>query len=173
MKNLSESQNPFPENLKVVVLENFPTPIAIAFQRMQTAETWQARTNWALHVFEYSLRSLSLIVVSQYLIKDHDNSFFDPKLDQLLLRQMSRQQFGSWVEILFTTLKYYTNSKRALFIPEMENLRAVRKDFNDLVEKRNKLVHGIHPINEAKWQEEFQNIYIGVITILKSLVFLS
>lgn len=166
-----------------IVLSEYPYPIAVNYRRLLEIKGWEARTRRCIEVFEYSLRFVTLSVLSQYLIRDlHRVS--DIELDRKLHRNLSRASLGQWVEFLFLSLRAYSGKRELLFMPELYDWywdvsqephrarKGVRGPFQRLVEIRNDLAHRPPPSSEEGWKSVGKEAWECLRTVLKRFGFL-
>ena len=96
------------EEIDQLVLTEYPYPIAANYRKMLEADNWERKTRGSIKVFEYTVRAITLGVLSQYLIRDLDK-FSDPELNrELFKKKLSDISLGTWVQ---------------LFIPDIEGIR--------------------------------------------------
>lgn len=100
------------------VLDNMPHFIAMNYQRLLAAQSPRERVELALHIYNLSLRILTISLVSQYLIRDKDR-VSDPYLNQLLLQKFPHLTLDAWHQLLFTTLRAYEGNQDLFFMPEL------------------------------------------------------
>jgi hypothetical protein len=148
------------DELDELVLNEYPYPIAFNYKRLLEEKDWEKRTRTCVHVFECSLRTVTLCLVSQYLVCKEVN---DSELNGLLHRNISRATLGIWNEIFFTTLRVYKDKRDLLFMPELYDIywdvstrpnqerKRVRDPFQRLVKIRNDVVHR-PPTRDEDWR---------------------
>ena len=76
-----------------LVLSRYPFPIAVNYRRVLEAQSWRERAEHAAMLFEFELRSMALVVISQYVIHDAED-FFDPDFNGLLLRVLPQARYS-------------------------------------------------------------------------------
>ena len=158
------STNPLTE-LQVLIIHAFPSPIAVNYQRAFTGENWQDKARQLMRVFDFTLRGLALVLISQYLLEDRER-VSDGRLNALLKEKLPKPSLGSWVEIVFATLAAYRDHRGLMFMPELYDAywdikqqkpkKGIREPFDKLVEIRNRMAHGLPPQDEAGWQALFE-----------------
>ena len=94
------------KELVQIILNEFPFPIAVSYQKIIDQETWKEKVESAVRVFDYLLRTLCLVVISQYLVYDRGKDFSDSDLNEKLRSKLPTASFGIWFDILFSTLKH-------------------------------------------------------------------
>src|SRR3972149_1105564 len=140
--------------LQALVINFFPSPIAINYQRAITKGSWQDKARQVVRVFEFTVRGLALVLISQYLLVDREKVSYGP-LSALLREKLSKPTLGSWVEIIFTALAAYKDHRDLMFMPELYDAywdakqqrpqKGIREPFDKLVVIRNRLMHGLPP----------------------------
>ena len=115
--------------------------------------------------FEFTVRALALVLVSQYLLVDREK-VSDGRLNMILREKLPKPSLGSWVEILFTALSTYKEHRHLMFMPELYDIywdvkqqkpqKGVREPFDKLVVIRNRLAHELPPQDDAGWQALFE-----------------
>src|SRR5947207_13990388 len=68
------------------ILANMPYFIAVNYQRVLEAQQAQERVNLIVHIYDLLLRTVTIILVSQYLSQDRSR-VNDPFLNDLLLHK--------------------------------------------------------------------------------------
>jgi|GEM_PF-3834251 hypothetical protein len=172
-----------PNNINDIVITRFPFPIAFNYNRMLYEKDTEKKLRMCLQVFEYTIRTLALGLLSQYLTYDIE-SIDNAVLNKLLRTKISKATLGSWVEIFFSTIEAYRDHKDKLFIPEFFDfywtLRSekltprenIRKPYSRLVEIRNDLYHGVDPKSEDGWRNKLEEVYPIIQNIFSHLSFL-
>ena len=145
------------EDLESIIINEFPLPIAKNYLRVLEFVGWEKKTRQVIHVFEFTVRSLALILISQYLLIDREK-VSNSRLNKLLREKLPKPSLGSWVEILFTTLASYKDHRDLMFMPELYDAywdtkqqkpqKGVRELFNKIVVIRNHLAHELPPQND-------------------------
>lgn len=150
-------------DLKKLILEEFPYPVSVNYHQLLEIQGWEARTRKCIQIFEFGLRSITLFILSQYLIDDVAD-VFNSNLDRLLHRKLGRAALGDWVEFFFQCLYAYQGKRNRLFIPELYDLywdknydpnrkrKGVQTPYTRLVQIRNDLSHSLPPNDEAGWK---------------------
>ena len=169
-------------DLQELIINSFPSPIAINYKRILSKDTYQDKVRQLILTFEFTMRALALVLISQYLLIDREK-ITDSKLNKLLREKLPRPSLGSWVEIIFTTLGVYKDHRDLLFINELHDAywddknqkprKGIRDLFDKLVIIRNRLAHELPPSNETEWQILFQESHNLLIKILEFLQFVS
>lgn len=170
--------NPLTE-LQALIVNFFPSPIAINYQRAITKGTWQDKARQLVLSFEFTVRALALALVSQYLLADREK-VSDSHLNMLLREKLPKPSLGSWVEIFFTALTAYKDHRDLMFMPELYDTywdskqqrpqKGVREPFDEMVAIRNRLVHELPPQDDAGWQalfEESHNLLLRVFGFIR------
>ncbi len=146
-----------------LVLRALPHFITIQYQRLLEAETATLKVHNALRVYELTLRTLAISVISQYLIRDADR-LNAPILNRLLLTKLPNVTLDVWQQIFFVTLMAYEGNRDLFFMPELYDFfwdntvippkprQGVEVPFIRLTQIRNDLEHGASPAEEAGWQ---------------------
>jgi hypothetical protein len=171
------------DELDQLILSEYPYPVAVNYRRLLEIEGWEARTRKCIEIFEYGLRTITLVVLSQYLIRDvHQVS--DLVLDRKLYRSLPEASLGQWTEFFFLGLRAYRGRRDLFFMREMYDLywdtsqephqprKGFRAPFSRLVEIRNDLAHRLEPDSEAAWQGLGQEALGCLLTILEEFSFL-
>src|SRR5690242_9695073 len=104
--------------IDLFVLTNMPHFIATHYQRLLKTQQPQEQVVLIVQIYNLILRILTIILVSQYLIRDREN-VSDPYLDALLLQKFHHLTPDAWEEIFFTALKAYEGKQDLFFIPEL------------------------------------------------------
>ena len=104
--------------LNEFILANMPHFIAMNYQRLLETQPSQERVELIVHIYNLGLRALTIILVSQYLIRDRDR-VSDSYLDELLLQKFYHLTLDAWEEILFTVLKAYEGKQDLFFMSEL------------------------------------------------------
>lgn len=139
-----------------------PHFIAANYQQMLAAESPQEKIRAALKVYELGLRTLSLGLISQYLIRDKD-LITDPYLNQLLLDRLPKASLDTWQHLFFTTLKVYEGNRDVFFIKELYDFywdtsilphhprSGIEAPFTRLTQIRNEIEHSYSPTDANDW----------------------
>jgi len=167
------------EDLESIIINEFPLPIAKNYLRVLEFVGWEKKTRQVIHVFEFTVRSLALILISQYLLIDREK-VSNSRLNKLLREKLPKPSLGSWVEILFTTLASYKDHRDLMFMPELYDAywdtkqqkpqKGVRELFNKIVVIRNHLAHELPPQNDMSWQtlfEESHNLILQIFEVIR------
>lgn len=172
-----------PDDFDRLVIEEYPYPVAVNYQRLLDADNWEYRTRKVIELFEYGLRTLTLSLISQYLIDDIYEVNND-HLNSLLLGSFHQASLGTWVEVFFKSLAAYENKQNLLFTPEIYEVywdtanethkkrAGVRYPFQRLTEIRNDLAHRITPEADASWQAIGQEALGYLQQVLSELTFI-
>jgi len=170
------------DELQNLVINDFPYFIAINYQRLINESNWKEKTNRCIHVFDFTIRALSLMVIGQYLIVDR-GKVSDPLLNKLLKDRFPRASLGTWLNLCFRGIQVYAENNYSLYIKELvnfywdKNLSAPNKDVvkscNRLVEIRNEIAHGLPPQSNEEWKKLFEEAHTYLLEILSKLRFLS
>lgn len=172
------------QDLEAIIVEHFPYPVAVNYQRMLETGHLESKVRLCLQIFEYTLRAMALGLVSQYLIRDKEETSGTQLNNLLSRRRFRRATLGEWNELFFATLKTYEGERQRFFIPELYDMywetdvqphrprKGVRKSFQSLVEIRNEVAHGVPPVTEAGWQKELDKVRPLLHDVLSRFVFL-
>lgn len=146
-----------------LVLTEYPYPIAVNYRRLLESQSWEACTRKCIEVFEYGLRTITLGVLSQYLIRDVDK-LSDTQLDKMLHKNLPEASLGRWNEFFWQMLRAYGGRRELFFMPKLYDLHwdisyephrkreGVRGPFDRMVQIRNELAHRLSPNTEDGWQ---------------------
>jgi len=161
-----------------VILNSYPTPIAILYKKMLQENRYQLKTQTALELFEVWMRSITLQMLIQYLDQDIKTLHNDDadKLNEKL-KAIYKPSLGDIVELFFSLLKAYQEHPEQLFMRELYNIQwdagtkkkvsRAREDFDTLITIRNELAHGrSKPQSEDAWQ----GLYLDVEPLLLSVM---
>jgi hypothetical protein len=157
-KALTESE------LDGLVVAEYPYPIAANYRRLLETSDWEARTRRCLEVFKFGIRTITLGILSQYLLRDL-HQVRDAELDGRLCKHLKQASLGQWVDFFFLTLRAYRGKRELLFIPELYDLYwdssqkphqpqdGLRQPFDELAQIRNSLAHlRTVPVDPVGWQ---------------------
>lgn len=144
------------------VIDDFPFPIAFNYSKMLNEKDWEKKTRDAVWTFEFSLRTVVLCLLSQYLLRDL-YELNDDQFNQTLLSNFSKpMSLGSWKELFFNLLLVYQGHPERLFFSELDNLywdrtkipsrqkSWIRPIFERLTKTRNDLSHETN--SSTNWQ---------------------
>ncbi|MBF0121669.1 MAG: AAA family ATPase [Desulfobacterales bacterium] len=122
-------------------IENYPYPLAVAWDAFEKEKASFIRLHRGLDAFETLVRycaniSLSLIRLTQ----------FDINVQTEMVKVMERPSLGSWVNLLRISIRFDQRG----FLPELTNengffnktIKRFIEGKNDLVSQRNKVAHG-------------------------------
>lgn len=178
-----DSENSLLVPLDILVLTEYPYPIAVNYRRVLDANDWPTKVELALKVFEYGLRAITLGVISQYLIRDaHQVS--DPALNNLLLRKLPQATLGSWKQMLFDALKAYGGKRDLFFMKELYDLywdssytpqrqrSGVQHPYDRLIQIRNDLAHRPKPTRENDWRAIGEEVMTLLREVLAQFAFI-
>lgn len=174
------TQNPFDQ----VVIDTFPYPIAPLYQQALTSPEPRERVQLSVRVFEYMLRALSLVVISDYLAPRNQH-IRSEEFNQLLLEHFPMPAtLSTWKQILLVGIEAFADKPEDFFIEELYKLYwdttqtphrprlDVQQQIQELLDERNNL-----PLDEAAeqadWDQIGQRISLRVHTLLKRLQFIS
>lgn len=171
------------DTLDNLILSEYPYPIAMNYQRLLETESWEARTRKCIEVFEFGLRTITLGLLSQYLLRDvHQVS--DPELDRKLYHHLAQSSLGQWSEFFFLTLRAYRGKRKLFFMPELYDLywdtsqephearEGIHRPFVRMVQIRNDLVHRLAPDSEKYWEALAQEALSHLRVVLRQFEFL-
>ena len=171
------------DELDKLVLTEYPYPIAVNYKRLLDEQDWEKKTHICIQVFEFGLRAITLGLISQYLIRDAEK-VSDPQLNQLLLKRLSRATLGTWNEMFFKALQAYQGKRNLFFMPELYDLywdtstsphrphEGICAPFDQLIQIRNDLAHGVPPADEVGWQALFEESFRLLRQVLSHFTFL-
>lgn len=152
-----------------LILTEFPYPIAISYQKLLEATTWRRKIDEGLKIFEFTLRTMALILINQYLNEDI-KKVNDERFNQLLLSKLPEATLGSWVQLFFDSLQVYEDKQNFFFAPELYEIlwdtskephtkrKGVRGPFDRLAELRNAKAHFRLADTEENAQEVLKNL---------------
>lgn len=170
------------EALDMIVLTEYPYPIAVSYRRILDAQGWPAKVEEAILAFEFGLRMFALFMISQYLIRDTEQ-VNDPTLNKILFNKLPKATLGSWKEIFFISLKAYEGKRDLFFLKELYDLywdtsqtphRArfgIQRPYDRLISIRNELVHRVEPSTENGWQILGEDIIANLREFLEQFSF--
>lgn len=101
------------------VLAKMPHFIAVNYQRLLAAQTPLERVELALHIYNLSLRILTIGLVSQYVFQDKGKRKEDPYLNELLVHKFPYLTLETWPQLFFASLRAYEGLQDLLFMPEL------------------------------------------------------
>jgi hypothetical protein len=166
------------------VLTQYPYPVAVGYRRILEAATWEAKAKRTIEVFDFSMRTLALGLISQYSLRDV-GKVKDPALDLVLREQLPRgPSLGSWKNIFFTALRAYKDKRELFFIPELYDLywdtsrlphrarRELSEPYDRFINWRNKVVHGVPPISDDEWRPIAEELLGRLNRILEDFTFI-
>ena len=157
------------QEFDALVLTEFPYPIAVNYQRLLKATTPLAKIDDGLQIYEFGLRTVTLVIINQYLNQDI-NKVNDEGFNQLLANKLPENSLGDWVNLFFRSLQAYEGKQDLFFTPELYEIlwditnkphkrhKGVRKPFQRLVELRNNKAHLRLADSEENAQEVLQNL---------------
>ncbi len=166
------------------ILANMPHFIAIHYQRLLKTLQPQEQVELIVRIYDLALRTLTIILVSQYLIRDRE-SVSDSYLDELLLQKLPHLTLDTWEEILFTFLKAYEGKQDLFFMPELYNLYwntstfphqrriGVQVSFSRLTQAGVEIqMKRLPPQNELSWKKLAEDLMQHLLQVLRGLSFL-
>ena len=92
--------------LDKIILEKFPTPLALLYQNILMTDNWHARTDDAIFFFEVIVKSLALDMVLRYL-NPETRLHSDPLLDNRLGSRFGQPSLGDWTGLFTQFLRSY------------------------------------------------------------------
>ncbi len=144
--------------LNQIVLDKFPTPLALIYQNILLTDNWHAKTDDAIFFFEVTVKALALDMVLRYL-NPETRLHNDTNLDKTLGSRFGQPTLGDWINLFTQTLHAHQDHPEWFFFREMAGLLddfkpSLPKDFEDMVTLRNEIHHGLsRPHTEEEWQE--------------------
>jgi hypothetical protein len=99
------------------ILEQMPSFIAINYQRLLSVSSPQDQVALALKIYDLGLRSITLNLITQYLIRDEH--VFEVVLNQILQEKLSTLTIDACRDVFFATLRAYEGHRDLLFIKEL------------------------------------------------------
>lgn len=105
-------------NLNEFICQQMPHFLALNYRQAISTLMPEDRVRWVLHTYDLLLRLLTVVSVSQYLLRDRED-ITDPRLNELLLSRFPRFTLDGWQQILFATLQTYEGKRELLFIEEL------------------------------------------------------
>jgi hypothetical protein len=166
------------------ILANMPHFIAIHYQRLLKTQQPQEQMELIVQIYNLVLRTLTIILVSQYLIRDRER-VSDPDLDRLLLQNFRRFTPETWEKIVFTSLMAYEGKQDLFFISELYNFYweisnfphkervEVRPHFYSLTQAATEVrMKKSLPQDELSWKKRAQELGAHLRQVLLSLSFL-
>ena len=157
------------EELATIILHNFPTPIAVLYNRMLNEDRWELKTRSATEIFEVWMRSITLQMLIHYLDQDI-KTLHNEEADKLngKINKIYKPLLGDVVDMFFSLLKAYRNHSDLLFMKELYNIQwqagtknhvsGARGAFEALTTIRNDIAHGRPPRSEAAWEIKYDRV---------------
>ena len=167
------------------ILANLPRFIALSYQRVLDAGSPQEKIARILHTYNLGLRTLTICIVSQYLIRDRER-VSDPYLNDLLLQKFPKLTLDAWQDLLFAALRAYEGKEDLFFMPELYQFYwdtsvmphrrrvEVQKPFDRLTQiALNQDQEHLRPQDAAGWQQLAAEAEGLLRQVLGSLAFLA
>jgi len=104
-----------------VNLDNLPEFIAVKYKNMLSASDPREKIRCGLEVFELSLRLLTIIMVSQYLLRDREK-FSADSLNKLIVERLRFGVLNDWMNVFSAACKVYEGHPDWLFYPPLYDL---------------------------------------------------
>jgi hypothetical protein len=105
-------------NFDNFIIKKMPNFIAANYQKLIETASPREKVERAVYTYNIGLRTLTIILVSQYLFK-HRLKVCDPYLDSLLSEKFPRLTIDAWKQLFFTILKVYEGKQDLFFMPEI------------------------------------------------------
>lgn len=171
--------------LENIILNEFPYPIAVRYQRMLEAGSFEIKARRCIDIYEAGLRALTLGILGQYIQSD-SKVVNDAILNKVALRLIDINRppsLGTWVQVFFAVLKAYQGHRDRFFMTELYDFywdtsvdphsphKGVQRPFQKLVELRNEISHA-PPTDSTAWRSLFEEIDGYLHEILNRFVFL-
>ncbi|MBN8655652.1 MAG: hypothetical protein J0M11_07945 [Anaerolineae bacterium] len=170
------------EGLQNTIINDFPYFISVNYERLLNESNWREKTRQCIHIFDFSIRAISLIILGQYLIEDREN-LSNPIYNKLLKDKLPKATLGTWVNICFRGIQTYAESNHGFFLKELTDLyldnrtgkhnKSLEKYCQRLVEIRNELSHGLPPQDENEWQTLFEEAHGLLLNVLEGFIFIA
>ena len=171
------------EELTTIILNDFPTPIAVLYYKLLQEERWELKTRSALELFEVWMRSVTLQMLIHYLAQDI-KSLHNDEANRLntKIEKIYKPSLGDVVDLFFSLLKAYGGHPDLLFMTELYNIQwqpgtnrsvsRAREDFDTIVKIRNELAHGRNkPQSEHDWQGLYEDVEPLLLSVLSRFLF--
>jgi len=169
--------------LENIILNEFPYPIAVRYQRMLEAKSFEIKARRGIDVYEAGLRALTLGLLGQYIQRDLE-TINDPKLNKEALSLITRPaSLGTWQSVFFTGLKAYQGHQERFFMTQLYDFywdttvkphrsqKGIQRPFQKLVELRNEISHS-SPTDSDVFQSIYKEISNHLHTILQQFLFI-
>lgn len=146
------------------ILSKMPSFIAQGYKKILLSQTAKDKTQAALYVFDLSIRSLAIGVVSQYLVRDRDK-INDSYLDQMLSDKLPGGTLKTWLDLFLLTLKVYVGNKDLFFVTELYDFYwdtsvsphqprvDLEKVLFELLAIKYEIEYGNSPKGQFEWEE--------------------
>jgi hypothetical protein len=108
-------------DLDEFILTEMPYFIAVNYQRMLKAESAEEKSRIGIHLFELSIRTLAINLVSQYLFRDRE-TVSERQIDVYLYKKIRYAPIDFCKKIFFDIMHVYEHIQERLFISELYNL---------------------------------------------------
>jgi hypothetical protein len=166
--------NPLPpDEQDDLVLNHFPYPIAVAYQKALTVETASGRFLSMTSVFTNIVRAFALVVTSNYL--PIGDQLKHERFNKLLLDSLPKDiSMGKWIDLLFTGVAAFEGKRNKFFVKELLDFcqqKGIRGRFESVTTIRNKTIHKVTPESEGQWKDIEQQIMSPFREILAQMDF--
>lgn len=171
-----------------MVLTEYPYPIAVGYRRVLRARDWRTKVDFALTLFEFGLRTVTMGLISQYRIRDL-GQVNDVGLNAILQDRLPRASLGDWNNMFFTILRAYRDRRDLFFMKELydiywdtsvaphrsrRNIEEIQAPYNWLIETRNKLFHRrLLPESDNEWQALWDEVLPRLHEVLSHFAFVA
>jgi hypothetical protein len=117
MSTTDTEVNPFDQ----LVLNEFPYPIALAYQRLLDTDDPAEQAEFCRQTFYFGIRAISFGLVIQYL-KAPPNAVNDTQLNEDIQEHLKAPRTQQWISLLDSVLRAYRDHAELFFIPELYDL---------------------------------------------------
>lgn len=98
-----------------------PSYLASTWEKVLRAQTSAEKIKAIKQMYSLVVRTMTITLISQYLIQDKDK-FQNNYLNDLLLNKLPNMTSDAWLQLFFTSLKAYTGRQDHLFMHELHKL---------------------------------------------------
>ncbi len=109
------------ESIAQIVIEEFPYPVALAYQRLLETDDPTERALLCLETFHFSIRAIAFAVIIRYLLDSHqlvNHKALNDHIQQFFNKYRSQR----WIELLQFALQAYRDHHDSFFMPELYDL---------------------------------------------------